>query len=83
MAIVVIDECSIGASPLPTGGAALHLKEIKGFPEGMELVVQLGPNALEEFLKMFKPKVETATPQQAQKEASLHATADRLAGPPS
>ena len=77
MALIVVDECGIGIA-VGKEGAVIRCKEIKGFPEGLELMIQLGPETTKGFYEGLKdefdpaPSVVTATPSQAEREAALH-----------
>lgn len=79
MALLILDDCSIGIGPNPEGGFLVKLTNIAGFPEGLDVLIpfQNGEWAYEQIRVAMSrsPKIETASPTQMRREVDgLHPT---------
>lgn len=85
MALIVLEEFNMGIAMGPRNSCVLNLNTIKGFPEGMDLVLQLGPETTKGIYETLQeafnpgPQVEVATPEQARREAEARAGLDQAA----
>jgi hypothetical protein len=81
MALIIIDDSSIGLAPSPDG-FVIKLTEISGFPEGLQILVPFEGEQADKVFSHITQIMETrdqtekkpiiATPQQAAEEARRH-----------
>lgn len=80
MAMIVLDDSIVGVSPTPGGGFAIQLKECKGVPEGLDILIPFeGENAEQVYERIAEvmgknpaSSLVTATPGEVREEAAKH-----------